>query len=86
MHNSQTPTSRIKAALARLMSTLSFQRYMLCPVHTFRIFKGILKILATIVYNDETICHAQKPVTYIQVQGQTWRSNINILVYFVFGP
>jgi hypothetical protein len=86
MRNSQTPTSRIKAALAHSMSTLSIQGYMLCPVHTFLIFKGILKILATIVYNDETIWHAQKPVTYLQVQGQTWRSNINILVYVVSGP
>jgi hypothetical protein len=87
MHNNQTPTSRVKVALAHLRSTLSIWGYMSCPVHNFLIFKGILSTLATIVHNNETMCHAQQPVTYLQGQGHPWRSKINIVcyrVYFVF--
>jgi hypothetical protein len=35
------------------------------------------------------MCHAQQLVTYLQAQGHTWRSKINIVcyrVYFVLGP
>jgi hypothetical protein len=34
------------------------------------------------------MCHVQQLVTYLQGQGQAWRSKINSLyrVYFVSGP
>ena len=42
MGNNQTHTSRVKVALAQLRLTLSIWGYMLCPVHYFFIFEGIL--------------------------------------------
>jgi hypothetical protein len=42
MRNNQTPTSKVKVAIAHSRSTFSIWGYMLCPVYNFLIFEGIL--------------------------------------------
>jgi hypothetical protein len=63
-----------------------YRVYILCPVNTFFIYKGISKLFWTNVYNHKTMCHAQTPVTYLKDQGLRCTSKINIVcfrVYFV---
>jgi hypothetical protein len=38
-------------------------------------------MVAIIVHNNVTMCHAQQRVIYLQGQGLTWRSKINIVCF-----
>jgi hypothetical protein len=60
MRNNQSPTFNINFTVGGQRLTYSVISYFLCPVHTFFVDQGIMKLLGTNVYNYK-MCRAQHP-------------------------